>query len=195
VEFFEHAPLRSRADVFGDTSPPKAAGVYAWYFDDIPGVPTDDCFNRDGRALLYVGISPGPPSAAGKESRENLFKRIRYHYGGVNGYTGNAYGSTLRLTLGSLLAEQLGIALRRVGSGSRMTFAHEGEVALSRWMAAHASVCWDETPAPWIEEKRLIASGCFPLNLRGNPHPFAAAVAAKRADQRTIAKAQSVVPA
>lgn len=32
-----------------------------------------------------------------------------------------ACGSTLRLTLGCLLAEQLGIQLRRVGSGARVT--------------------------------------------------------------------------
>jgi hypothetical protein len=32
-------------------------------------------------------------------------------------YAGNAEGSTLRKTLGCMLAEQLGIQLRRVGSG------------------------------------------------------------------------------
>ena len=48
-------------------------------------------------------------------------------------YRGNAYGSTLRLTLGCLLADQLGIELRRVGSGTRLTFG-DGEQALSEWM-------------------------------------------------------------
>ena len=47
-------------------------------------------------------------------------ERIRYHY------QGNAEGSTLRLTLGCLLSEELDIELQRVGSGKRMTFA-EGE--------------------------------------------------------------------
>ena len=47
-------------------------------------------------------------------------ERIRYHY------QGNAEGSTLRLTLGCLLSEELDIELRRVGSGKRMTFAEGG---------------------------------------------------------------------
>jgi hypothetical protein len=43
-------------------------------------------------------------------SRPASGRGIRYHY------TGNASGSTLRLTLGCLLAERLGIQLRRVGA-------------------------------------------------------------------------------
>ena len=46
-------------------------------------------------------------------------------------YTGNAGGSTLRKTLGCLLADELGIQLRRVGSGTRMTFL-TGERELSQ---------------------------------------------------------------
>jgi len=44
-------------------------------------------------------------------------ERIPYHY------KGNAEGSTLRLTLGCPLSEELDIELRRVGSGKRVTFA------------------------------------------------------------------------
>ena len=44
-------------------------------------------------------------------------ERIPYHY------QGNAEGSTLRLTLGCPLSEELDIELRRVGSGKRGTFA------------------------------------------------------------------------
>ena len=65
-------------------------------------------------------------------------------------------GSTLRLTLGCLLANELGIELRRVGTGQRLTFA-AGEKALSRWMAAHARVCWHVTPEPWSTETILIS--------------------------------------
>jgi hypothetical protein len=57
-------------------------------------------------------------------SQQTLRQRIRYHY------TGNAAGSTLPLTLGCLLAERLGIQLRRMGSGRRLTFA-AGEGKLS----------------------------------------------------------------
>lgn len=77
---------------------------------------------------------PGRPGMYGK--------RIRYHY------SGNTAGSTLRLNLGCLLAERLGIQLRRVGSGQRLTFA-AGEARLSAWMA-------DNALSPG---SRLIASG------------------------------------
>jgi hypothetical protein len=51
------------------------------------------------------------------------------------------FGSTLKLTLGCFLSEQLGIELRRVGRSERLTFAH-GEAALSAWMYENAFVCW-----------------------------------------------------
>ena len=54
------ARLFTRAEVLGRPSPvPAAAGVYAWYFDDVPDrVPVDGCRTADGHTLLYVGISP-----------------------------------------------------------------------------------------------------------------------------------------
>ncbi|MFF3911407.1 GIY-YIG nuclease family protein [Streptomyces sp. NPDC001848] len=56
-----------------------------------------------------------------RTSTQNLRKRVRYHY------RGNAAGSTLRLTLCCLL----GLELRRVGSGNRLTFGKSGEASLS----------------------------------------------------------------
>ncbi|WP_373283393.1 GIY-YIG nuclease family protein [Streptomyces prunicolor] len=73
----------------------------------------------DAGRLLYVGIAPR--HMANRTSTQNLRKRVRYHY------RGNAAGSTLRLTLGSLL----GLELRRVGSGKRMTFGKAGEATPS----------------------------------------------------------------
>ena len=107
--------LYSRAEFFTNPCPvPAKRGVYAWYFSEIPpGVPTSGCVTFDGHTLLYIGISPKNDS-----SSQNLRKRIRHHYGG------NAEGSTLRLTLGVLLAERSEFPLRRVGSGSRMTLTH-----------------------------------------------------------------------
>ena len=87
--------LFSRAEALSRPCPiPANRGVYAWYFSSIPdGVPTDGCLSINGHTLLYVGISPKNDS-----SSQNLRKRITYHY------RGNAEGSTLRLTLGVLLA-------------------------------------------------------------------------------------------
>lgn len=186
------APTRmfTRTEVLTRPSPvPATPGVYAWYFDKVPhGVPIEGCRTMDGHTLLYVGISPKKPSLDGlKTSRQTLRTRIRYHY------RGNAYGSTLRLTLGSLLAPELGLQLRRVGSGTRLTFS-EGEGALSDWMESHARVCWVETPTPWLLEHDLMKQIVLPLNLDQNAHsPFRQELSAIRGEQRKRARSLPVL--
>ncbi len=134
---------------------PASRGLYAWFFREVPpDVPTDGCERLNDLSLLYVGISPSRAT-----SRQSLRKRIRYHY------RGNAGGSTLRLTLGVLLAEVSGDPLRRVGTGKRMTFTHSGEQWLDRWMAANAFVTWVEHPEPWVVEAGVFARLSLPLNL------------------------------
>jgi hypothetical protein len=147
-------------------------------------VPVDGCHSVDGHTLLYVGISPRKPAADGlKPSRQSLRSRVRYHY------RGNAYGSTLRLTLGSLLASEIGLELRRVGSGTRLTFS-DGEHALSEWMGRHhARVCWMETSTPWVVEHELIKQVVLPLNLDQDFHsPFRKELSAIRGEQRESAR-------
>lgn len=149
---------------------PKAAGVYAWYFDEVPpGVPTSGCHTSpDGQALLYVGIAPKETKTTTKPSTRTLRDRLRDHL------VGNAEGSTVRLTLGCLLAEQLGIQLRRVGSGKRHTFTNPGEIVLDGWLAAHAHIAFAVVERPWEVESRLLSQLSLPLNLSGNAaHPFA----------------------
>lgn len=99
-------------------------------------------------------------------SRSNLKKRIKTHY------SGNAAGSTLRRTLGVLLSSSSGFPLRRVGSGSRMTFTHPGEQWLDVWMEKNARVHWIPVEAPWELEDKLITSIPLPLNIQGNAHEF-----------------------
>src|SRR4051812_3675555 len=91
--------LYSRAEVLAKPSPvPAASGVYAWYFDaPLPKVPLDGTHERHSHHLLYVGIAPKKPAANGTASKRHLRGRLRQHY------ALNAYGSTLRLTLGCLL--------------------------------------------------------------------------------------------
>ena len=133
--------------------------------------------------LLYVGIAPKKPYADGRRSKSTLRQRVRYHY------RGNAEGSTLRLTLGCLLAESLGIELRRVGSGTRRTFSR-GEKTLSEWMSANAFVCWVKVREPWLLEEELISRYDVPLNLDQNRrnafHPELTATR-KAAKQRAAA--------
>ena len=156
--------LWSRDDVLSNPCPvPTNPGIYAWYFKTMhPKVPITRCHSWQGMTLLYVGISPKSES-----SMQNLAKRIRQHY------TGNAYGSTLRKSLGCLLSKNLGIGLRRVGdSGKRIHFG-EGEKILSEWMRENAFVTWTIVINPWEVEDQLISQMNLPLNLRGNKHhPF-----------------------
>jgi hypothetical protein len=99
----------------------------------------------------------------------------------------------LRLTLGSLLSDELGIQLRRVGGGRRLTFSLD-ESILSGWMASHARVCWVANSTPWLLETRLIENLVLPLNLDQNKHSgFHAELSAARARQRTTARELPVV--
>jgi len=162
--------LWKRSEILQPPSPiPKTAGIYAWYFRDVPeGVPTNDCYHYAGLTLLYVGIAPSRPV-----SSSMLHRRLRHHL------RGNAYGSTLRMSLGCLLAEHLQISLQSVGK-KRLTFA-AGEEILSAWMENNAFVTWIEHPSPWELEADLIAKLLPPLNLQHNKnHPFNAILSAKR---------------
>ncbi len=156
---------------------PAASGVYAWYFKQIPvSVPIQDGHKQNGLTLLYVGIAPSRP-----QSSNTLRKRIKNHL------RGNAYGSTLRLSLGCLLADELGIKLRRVGSGKRKTFGLD-EAVLSNWMAQNAYVTWTLHPEPWHLEDELIGSLSLPLNIKGNErHAFYPQLKALRKSQNANA--------
>jgi hypothetical protein len=86
------------------------------------GVPTKGCHHTLNHKLLYVGIAPKQTCrATTKLSVRTLRDRLDDHF------RGNAEGSTLRLTLGCLLSDLLGIQLRRVDSGRRFTFTNVGE--------------------------------------------------------------------
>lgn len=183
-ELLSPARVWSRTEVLARDCPvPREPGVYAWYFDSPPpGVPTTGCICRGDMTLLYVGISPKQPPQNGRPpSRQHLRRRIRYHF------RGNAAGSTLRLTLGCLLGEELGIRLQTVGNG-RLTFG-EGEQALSDWMGRHAFVTWVPDAIPWVLESELIKQIVVPLNLLGNDsHPFHAVLRETRRRARANAR-------
>ena len=167
VAAFVAAQRYTRDEVFGEPDPvPSEAGAHGWWFRDIPGgIDVSGCEQRDGWTLLYVGISPGPPRADGKpQTPQDLRKRIMYHFGANNA---NADGSTLRKSLGVLLGDELGFALRRVGSGKRQTFAG-GEAVLNQWMAENAAVSWVLHPEPWYLEAKLINALNLPLNFQDN---------------------------
>jgi hypothetical protein len=169
---------------------PAASGVYGWWFRALPApLDTTGCRKHDSLTLLYVGISPRRPPASGQAaSQQNMRQRLWTHY------AGNAEGSTLRKTLGCLLAEKLGIQLRRVGSGRRKTFA-DGEQLLSAWMSQNAFVSWVIRERPWELEYDLITTVDLPLNLEGNiGHRFHPELTQVRARCVAQANALPVLP-
>lgn len=177
-----------RAEVLAKPCPvPTVPGVYAWYFEQPPPtLPLEGCVRWNNRTLLYVGIAPSR-AAALRPSKQTLRARIRNHY------RGNAEGSTLRRTLGCLLADRLGTQLRRVGNGRRHTFA-DVEDDLSGWMEENAFVCWLPVSEPWVLEQSLLASVSLPLNLKGNEqHPFHPVLTAAREEARLRADALPVI--
>lgn len=170
---------------------PEAPGVYAWYFDlsPSPAIDLNACWLWQGRHLLYVGIAPSrPPETSKPPSRSNLRRRLKQHM------NGNASASTLRLTLGCLLAGSLGIELRRVGSSGRMKFS-TGEQVLSAWIRDHARVTWIVHPEPWLVEEAAIEHLYMPLNLDQNSvHPFHATLSAARSRAKARARALPILP-
>jgi hypothetical protein len=187
----EPVRLWSAAEILDSFMPvPKSAGVYAWYFDEIPpGVPTNGCHKAaDGKTLLYVGIAPRESRGRVTPSKRTLQHRLRDHV------AGNAEGSTLRLTLGCMLAGAIGIQLRRVGSGNRYTFTNPGEIRLDGWLMAHAHVGFTAVEHPWEVESRLLSKLSLPLNLSGNStHMFAADLGRIRAAARRQASDLPIV--
>ena len=190
IDDFLNSQPHSHDEVFSNPSPvPEEPGVYGWWFRRIPrAIDVSGCRHRDRLTLLYGGISPNRPPTNGRPpSRQTLRTRIRYHY------HGNAEGSTLRKTLGVLLADELGIELRMTGSGKRLTFCPDGEKKLSAWMAENALVAWFPRSEPWLLEDQIIATVDLPLNIQGNANnPFYAELRRLRAD--AALKAQQLPP-
>ncbi|MDF0531667.1 hypothetical protein P0W64_19200 [Tsukamurella sp. 8F] len=155
---------------------PAVSGVYGWWFDVLPSEVMDSsrCETQDGLTLLYAGISPRAPST--RTNPQTIRDRIKNHFDGT------ASTSTLRLSLGCLLAAELdiGLQLRRPRTAATSAPAKKprrdfgaGEQVLSAWMAEHAFVSWIEDPEPWVREGELIKGLDLPLNLQGNrSNPF-----------------------
>ena len=163
--------LYSREDILTSTnSVPAQNGIYAWYFKSTPNIDifkkyyqieTDtktlflkDSFKFKNYQLLYIGISPKD-----KKSKNNIRNRIRGHM------NGNAYGSTLRLSLGCLLSSELNITLNKYGSSIHFG---EGEAKLSEWINQNAFVAFQICEEPWDVEDEAIKTLLLPLNIRDN---------------------------
>lgn len=161
--------LLAAADILDRrASIPDVGGIYAWWFNTpIGAVPREGALQHQSHHLLYVGIAPRQPSAAGNVSRSTLRKRItRNHLGGRIG------SSTLRRSLAHLMKGSLGLEIAR--KGKKDVMPRDQEADLTRWMSAHASLSFMPHDAAWEIEDRLICCPhlALPLNIRGSHHAF-----------------------
>jgi hypothetical protein len=146
---------------------PQVGGVYAWWFSKAPPtVPTAGTAIVEERCLLYVGIAPRKPSPTEQGGTRTLRDRLLNHCRGPIG------SSTLRRTLATLLASDLGLRLGRLSSG-KIGMPGDDEAKLTDWMNQYARVNWVATAAPWEVEDHLIGAVKLPLNIRGSSEPFA----------------------
>jgi hypothetical protein len=149
-------------DVIGKPSAaPDEAGIYAWWFDELPNVPLTGALEQNGFRLAYVGIASYRPG-----SRRTLRQRLRNHC------SGPIATSTLRRSLAAVLIDQLNLHPCRM-QGQKTRLADGEEARLTEWLAAHGRVSWIASATPWLLEDELLLNGpSLALNIRGNAHPF-----------------------
>jgi hypothetical protein len=147
---------------------PQQGGVYAWWFSKAPpAVSIDKTAVYEDRRLLYVGIAPRKPSAAGSVSGGTLRNRL------LNHCRGPLATSTLRRTLAVLLKGELGLDITCTSAG-KLKMPPENETRLTLWMDEHARVIWVVHSEPWeIEDHLIQGTTRLPLNIRGSSDPFA----------------------
>lgn len=140
---------------------PRERGIYGWYFDVLPPtIPGDRKYIEvDGYKLLYIGISGRQNNGKGDLRRRLINNHLGKHSTG---------SSTLRRTLGKLLADEL--ALMKYPKGDRYWFGTDGEQSLRNWMIKHTRVAFHSAVSPSEDEELILLKlGLFlPLNKAGN---------------------------
>ncbi|MCA0350422.1 MAG: hypothetical protein LCH85_00370 [Chloroflexi bacterium] len=158
---------------------PAESGLYGWWFKTLPPqVSGAGCLQVDGWTLLHIGISP---SGHNPTSTRHLRKRLADHV------SGKANRSTLRMSLGCLLSEQLNLRLVAHGANNYLTFG-EGEQRLSYWLQQHTGVSWMLHAQPWSIKPDILSQYVFPLNIKKNDHPFVATLKRLREQARLQAR-------
>jgi hypothetical protein len=118
----------------------------------------------DGFELMYVGIAPKRPSTNGKESGSRLRSRLTAHS------KKDASRSTLRLTLGALLASELDLSLG-IHKG-RLNWGEDGEDRLTRWI--NTTLAWHgpRTRHPGLSRTNCSRMHRWPSTSTGGPMRF-----------------------
>jgi hypothetical protein len=138
-------------------------GLYAWWVNTSGAADLSGGLAGDVAAgRIYAGQAGATKWPSGKVGGATLRSRISSQHLG-----GNIGGSTFRLTLASVLVDELGlrpIAARKIG--------RDGENRLSQWMRDHLTVAvhpFEDRDALADLEHLVLAELNPPLNLEGRP--------------------------
>ncbi|WP_156926578.1 GIY-YIG nuclease family protein [Cohnella panacarvi] len=134
---------------------PKETGIYCITANSVAQLPTQmrslTYSYLNNRPVIYVGIS-------------NKSLRTRDY---SSHFKGNARGSTLRKSLGSLLGLERIQSQNDMGK-SRYKFTKSDEMRLSNWMVENIQLHFYTHPEPDLIEQELINFFKPPLNLKDN---------------------------
>lgn len=158
---------------------PAESGLYGCWFKTLPPqVPSAGCLQVDNWTLLHIGVSP---SGHNQKTTRHLRKRLADHL------SGGANRSTLRMSLGCLLSEQLNLRLAPHGASKYLTFG-AGEQRLSHWLQQHTGISWVVHSQPWSIKPDILNRYVLPLNIKANDHPFVATLKHLREQARLEAR-------
>lgn len=146
---------------------PDTGGLYALLLDTPDALEPAlaraslrlDTLRLGRRAVLYIGATD-----------DSLRRRLKCHL------SDDTCRSTFRMSLGAVLAEELGLVARIIPGAKYFGFEPDGEQRLSHWIEAHVSVAVRPSSQAIVEEKALIASEGPLLNIAGRRHSRSAGV-------------------
>lgn len=161
---FDWNLIPSKDASFDPTVLPDGPGVYLVFFDSGQLVLEESGYldfdtrlpdSIDGFDLLYVGAT-----------RDSLRLRALAHV------RGDSRMSSLRMTVGAVLASRLG--LEPVGDGTRTYFNFgDGERRLTDWMRDHTQIAVIESDNPFAMERAILSVLPAPFNIsERRRHPF-----------------------
>jgi hypothetical protein len=159
----DEAPHVVRAGEWpGDLTDIRTPGLYSWWIDRLGAASLSAGLGAQlAEGRIYAGLTGATKWPSGFTGKNTLQKRV-----GRSHIRGRIRGSTFRLTLASVLREQLGL----VATGLKLLAPHS-EKALTEWICDHLSVAVHRFPADPLAdlEHQVLARLDPPLNLDGMP--------------------------
>lgn len=137
---------------------PEESGVYAFVLDDPTAL--DAALERSGLVLDSLCLGSRPIIYLGS-SNDSIRRRVGCHL------SDDTRRSTLRMSLGALMAEELQLEARAIPGRPYFCFEPASEAVLSAWINRFVSVAVRPTASATIEERRMIVDRDPLLNING----------------------------